>query len=515
MGILSMRANSASKSSSACRAFTPPSLPIRTVNPCHLAALFQSALMKEGIDRKDGRGAIRNHSRRNFVKQSSWLLGAVVAAPMILPQRVWGANSRLRIAWIGLGGQGCRDLRRAVNEHDLVALCDCDRRAMNSPQMMEAYPKAKRYQDFRIMLAELGDSIDAVGISSTDTLHFPAAYMAIHMGKHVFVQKPLTHTIWEARTLQHLAAEKGVVTQMGNQGHASEGARLVKEWYQGGLIGEVREVIAWTNRPAAGVGFGEDPAYAYPSLKPVPDGLDWDLWLGPSTADVGYNPALHPVEWRRWWAFGAGGLGDIGCHTIDTAYWALDLPQPESIEVAMHDTVNPIHTPLGSVVTFNFPARGNKPPVKIKWYEGPTSPEVPSGFDGDLWQDRNGGFIMVGEDGGIFHPGMRPDSPRLYPQEKWQAYRSDRSSHVPKTLPRVKDGITDDWLDAIREGRKACSDFSYAAPLTELILLGTLSIRTGRAVRWDPENMKVPGNPEAETLIRSEARPGWGMRDLV
>lgn len=458
---------------------------------------------------------LRNHSRRDFLKKSSWVLGASMGAPMILPQRVWGANARLRIAWIGLGGQGRRDCRRATNAHDLIALCDCDLSAINSPEMRQRYPNARRYQDFRIMLAELGDSIDAVGISTTDTAHFPAAYMALYLGKHVFIQKPLTHSVWEARTLQNLAAEKGVVTQMGNQGHASEGARLVKEWYQGGLIGEVREVIAWTNRPASGVGFGKGPEPAYPQPQAVPAGLDWDLWLGPSTADIGYHPSFHPTEWRRRWMLGAGGLGDIGCHTIDTAYWAMDLKYPESIEVAMHDAVNPIHTPFGSVVTFNFPARGDRPPVKIKWYEGPTEPEVPAGFDGDLWEDRNGGFMMVGEDGGIFHPGMRPDSPRLYPQEKWQNYRTDRASQIPKTLPRVKGGITGDWLDAIHTGRKAVSDLEYAAPLTELILLGTLAIRTGETVRWNPQAMEVRGNPQANTMIRNEVRPGWNIRDLT
>lgn len=406
-------------------------------------------------------------------------------------------------------------MRRAANECELVAMCDCNLNVLNTPEMREAFPQAKRYQDFRVMLAEIGDSIDAVGISTTDTLHFPAAYMAICMGKHVFVQKPLTHTIWEARTLQQLAAEKGVVTQMGNQGHASEGARLIKEWYEAGLIGEVREVIAWTNRPASGVGFGAAPERAYPAAQSVPEGMDWDLWLGPSTEEVGYHPSLHPLEWRRWWAFGAGALGDIGCHTIDTAYWALGLGSPERIDIAMHDEVNPLHTPFGSVVSYHFGARGTQPPVRIRWYEGPTSPEPPEGFDYDIWENENGGFIMIGEEGGIFHSNMRPDSPKLYPEEKWRAYRADRANQVPKTLPRVKGGITSDWLNAIHGGGKACSDFAYAAPLTEVILLGTLAIRTGKSLRWDPDRLEVLDNPEANQLVRSEVRPGWNLADLV
>ncbi len=453
-------------------------------------------------------------TRRSFLKKSSWLLGAAVTAPSVLPKKVWGANSRLRIAWIGLGSQGQRDARVARG-HELVAICDCDLRVLNAPRMLEAYPQARRYQDFRIMLAEMGDSIDAVGISSADITHFPAAYMAINMGKHVFVQKPLTHSIWEARTLQNLAADRGVVTQMGNQGHASEGARLIKEWYQAGLIGEVREVIAWTNRPLAGPGFGKGPEVHYPQAQTPPDGFDWDLWRGPSTVEVGYHRSFHPGGWRRWWAFGAGGLGDIGCHTIDTAYWAMDLQAPESVEVEMNDAVNPIHTPFGSVVTYHFPARGNRPPVKVKWYEAPRAPVAPEGFDYDIWEHENGGFIMVGEKGGIFHPDMRPDSPRLYPREKWQAYRADPASHVPRTLPRIKGGITQDWPNAIQNGDKACSDFSYAAPLTEAILLGTLAIRTGESIRWDSRNMTVLDNPSANEMIKNDVRPGWDVRDLV
>lgn len=454
-------------------------------------------------------------SRRQFIKQSAVVAGASLASPLILPNRVWGANSNLQVAWIGLGSQGRRDARRAGIDQNMVAICDCDNSVLHDPDVLEQYPQAKRYQDFRVMLTEMGDQIDAVGISSPDHTHFPAAYMAISMGKHVFVQKPLTHTIWEARTLHQLAREKGVVTQMGNQGHAFEGARLIKEWYQAGLIGQVREVIAWTNRPAAGPGFGKPPQFQYPFPLTVPEGLDWDLWLGPSTTDVGYHTDFHPGQWRRWWDFGAGGLGDIGCHTLDTAYWAMDLEYPESIEVKMHDEVNWLHTPFGSEVTYNFAARDKKPPVKIKWIEAPSQPVAPEGFDSELWENENGGFLMVGENGGIFHPGMRPKSPRLYPKEKWQSYRQDRENHVPKTLPRVKGGITSDWINAIVNGGKACSDFDYSAPLTELIILGTLAIRTGKTVRWDAKNMKVIGNEAANQLVRTQVRAGWDIQNLA
>jgi predicted dehydrogenase len=241
--------------------------------------------------------------------------------------------------------------------------------------------------------------------------------------------------------------------------------------------------------------------------------MDWDLWMGPVEKKIGFSPALHPTTWRPWWDFGCGGLGDIGCHTIDTPYWALGLGAPESVEVEMNEEVNSIHTPNGSIVTFNFPARNGKPPVRVKWYEGPSQPKAPEGFDlGD--PGGEGGMIMVGEKGGIYHPGMRPDSPRLYPEAKWEEYRSNGDKRVPKTIPRIP-GIHRDWVNAIREGRKSCSDFSYSGPLTETILLGTLAIRTGKTVKWNAETMQITGNPEAAKLINPEARKGWRPDDLV
>jgi predicted dehydrogenase len=316
--------------------------------------------------------------------------------------------------------------------------------------------------------------------------------MAMSMGKHVFVEKPLTHSLWEARTLQKLAAEKKLVTQMGNQGHAFEGARLIKAWYQAGLIGEVREVIAWTDRPAAGWGFKGIVRTAFPPAEPVPEGMDWDLWLGPVANKAPFSAALHPTTWRPWWDFGCGGLGDIGCHTIDTPYWALDLGAPTKVDVEMHGETNPLHTPNGSVVTFHFAARGDKPPVTVKWYEGPSRPEAPAGHD---W-------------------GMRPDSPKLYPKQNWEDYRASGDKQVAKTLPRTR-GIFPDWIDAIKNGTRACSDFSYSGPLTEAILLGSLAIRTGKGLGWKADTMEITGNPEAAALIKTAAREGWRPEDLA
>lgn len=445
-------------------------------------------------------------SRRTFLKGTA----AALSVPMILPRSVFGANDKLNIAWVGIGGMGWGDLGSCAGGNNIVAVCDCDQQALD--RASARYPGVKTYKDFRVMLSEMADQIDAVGVGTPDHNHFAVAYMAISMGKHVFVEKPLVHTIWEARTLQDLAKAKNVVTQMGNQGHASEGARLIKEWYEAGLIGDVREIIAWTNRPAAGVGFNGQVKTAYPQAEPIPDGLDWNLWLGSCVQDIGYSPEFHPKTWRRWWAFGCGGLGDIGCHTIDTPYWALGLGAPESVDVEMNGATNPIFTPNGSVVSYKFPARGEKPPVTIKWHEGPSRPDIPAGYDGTLHDE--GGLIMVGEKGGICHDNMRPDSPKLYPQDKWEEYRTNSDRRVPKTLPRTR-GIHNDWLTAIKEGKKSCSDFSYSAPLTEVILLGTLAIRSGQSLKWDSAGMKVVGNDTAAKMIKAEERAGWRTQDLA
>ncbi len=451
-----------------------------------------------------------NLSRRTFLKGTA----AALSVPLILPQRVFGANDRINLAWVGFNNQGWSDLRTCANGHNVVALCDCNDKVLEKAGQ---FAEAKRYRDFRKMLDEMGDKIDAVGIGTPDHTHFAIAYRAISQGKHVFVEKPLVHSLAECRALQKLATAKGVVTQMGNQGHAFEGARLVKEWYEAGLIGEVREVITWTDRPAGGWGFPAHPAEGFKEpapAQPVPSHLDWNQWLGPTTRELAYNDTYMGPQgcWRPWWNFGCGGLGDIGCHTIDTPYWAMELGAPEAVDVAMQHAANSLYTPNGSLVTYNFPARGKRPAVKLKWYEGPSRPEPPPGYDGAIHGE--GGLIMVGTNGGIMHGGMRPDSPFLYPKAKWEEYKGNPAKRVPKTLPRLR-GIHADWLDSIKGGKKACSDFSYSGPLTEVILLGTLAIRTGKRLEWDAANLKIKGNPEATALIEVEARKGWRAEDLA
>jgi len=455
-------------------------------------------------------------SRRTFLKSSA----AAVAIPTFVPSAVIGApgkvgaNDKINLAWVGFGNQGRGDMHNSARHGgNVVALADVSQRIID--RELKHFKAAKPYKDFRKMLLEMGDKIDAVGVGTPDHSHFAIAYMAMSMGKHVFVEKPLAHSLWEIRTLQELAVKNKLFTQMGNQGHAWEGARLVKEWYQAGLIGEVKEVITWTNRPWRGWGFNGQVQTAFPKAEPIPKGMDWDLSVGPCEKTVPFSRRFHPTTWRPWWDFGCGGLGDIGCHTIDTPYWAMDLGAPTRVEVEMNDKVNNLHTPNGSVVTYKFPARGSKPAVSVKWYEGPTMPKAPKGYDYRL--GGGGGLIMVGTKGGICHDGMRPGSPRLYPQSKWNDYKSkaNESKRVPKTLPRVKNGIQGDWMQAMRDKKKSCSDFSYSAPLAELIVLGTLAVRTGKAVDWDVKTQTIKNNDAAKALFKIPARKGWRPEDLV
>jgi predicted dehydrogenase len=455
-------------------------------------------------------------SRRTFLKSSA----AAVAIPMFVPSSVIGApgrigaNDKINLAWVGFGNQGRGDMHNSVRHGgNIVALADVNQAIID--RELKNFKEAKTYKDFRPMLAEMGDKIDAVGVGTPDHTHFSIAYTAMSMGKHVFVEKPLAHSLWEIRTLQELAAKKNLVTQMGNQGHAFEGARLIKEWYQAGLIGDVKEVISWTNRPARGWGFNGQVQTAFPKADPIPKGMDWDLWVGPCEKKVPFSKRFHPTTWRPWWDFGCGGLGDIGCHTIDTPYWAMDLGNPTRVEVEMHDKTNNLHTPNGSVVTYKFPARGKKPAATVKWYEGPTMPKKPEGFDGKM--SGGGGLIMVGTKGGIWHNGMRPNSPMLYPTTTWNDYKSkeNESKRVPKTLPRIKNGIQGDWMQAMRDGKKSCSDFSYSAPLAEVIVLGTLAIRTGKALDWDAKTQTIKNNDAAKALFKVPARKGWRPEDLV
>ena len=442
-------------------------------------------------------------TRRNFLGAA-----ATVAAFTIVPGHVMGGpgrvspNEKLNIAGIGFGGQGASNLS-AVETENIVALCDVDHEY--AAKTFAKYPNAKRYVDYREMLEKQKD-IDAVIIATPDHTHAVISMAAMKAGKHVYCQKPLCHDIYEARMLAKTAKETGLVTQMGIQGHSTEAVRLICEWVWDGAIGEVREVDAWCNlsyypwghanwSPKAGVRPTDTP--------PVPSTLNWDLWLGPAP-ERPYHPLYHPMTWRAWWDFGNGMMGDRGAHTLDPVFWALKLGMPTSIEATTCGLTKEVH-PLSAVVTYQFPARGNLPPVKLTWYEGTRAPRPPELEDDRIMGDFQGGSLIKGTKGTIMS-GVYGNSPRLIPEKAMQAYKRPE-----KTLQRIKGAHEQNWVQAIKNGTKASADFSYSAPLTEVCLLGNIAQRVDARIEWDAENMKVTNLPAANKFVRVAPRPGWEL----
>ncbi len=467
---------------------------------------------------KTNRKAKHTLSRRQFIGGTA----SVLASVSVVPRHVLGGaghtppSEKLNIAAIGAGGMGRGNLRNCATEN-IVALCDVDdKRAAGA---YRDYPDAKKYKDFRKML-DKEKNIDAVIVATPDHTHFVAGMASIKHGKHVYVQKPLTHSIYEARKLTEAAREANVVTQMGNQGHSGEGNRLIKEWIADGAIGEVREVHVWTPKPIWPQGITRPK-----ETPPVPSHLDWDLWLGP-VPELPYHPAYLPFRWRGWWDFGTGVLGDMGCHIIDTPFWALELGHPESIQASCTNQIiyggsgydakrmviddSPTY-PLASMITYEFGARGNMPPVTMTWYDGGLMPPRPDDLEPgrSMGDNEHGGFLFVGEKGKL-KCNCYGHSPRIIPEEKMRAY--DRP---PKTLRRVPNGASgheQEWISAIKEGRKASTDFEYAGPLTEVVLLGNIAIKMEdekTKLLWDGKNVKVTNVPAANQYIQREYRSGW------
>ena len=449
-------------------------------------------------DRKTVKKHTQKLSRRDFLGGA-----AVTAVFTIVPRYVLGGvghtppSEKLNIAGIGVGGRGAADIRE-VSSENIVALCDVDER--RAAKTFELYPKARKYRDFRKMLEKQKD-IDAVVIATPDHTHAVASMTAIQMGKHVYCEKPLTHSIYEARRLTEAARNAKVATQMGNQGRSHEGIRLLCEWIWDGAIGTVREVHIWTDRPKGwwpqGVGRPKD-------THPIPSTLDWDLWLGPAP-ERPYNRAYLPFKWRGWWDFGTGALGDMGCHLFDAPFLALKLGYPESVEA--HSTeVNSETAPLASIVYYKFSVRENMPAVKLTWYDGGMMPPRPEELEeGRRVGNENGGIIIVGDKGKIMASDENVQNPRLIPEAKMQAYK-----RPPKTLPRSI-GHHKEWIEACKGGKAAESNFDYSGPLTEVVLLGNLAIRAGKKLYWDGANMKVTNVPEANEYIQHEYRQGWTL----
>ena len=442
-------------------------------------------------------------NRRQFIRQSAATLGW--ASLPLTGLRAASPNNRLNIAAIGVGGMGAGNIQKCSGEN-IVALCDVDFK--RGGDTFRKFPKARRFRDFRVMFDKMEKEIDAVIIATPDHTHAVATMEAMRRGKHVYTQKPLTHSIWEARQLTEAARRHGVATQMGNQGHSSEGARQTVEWIQAGVIGEVREAHCWSDRPLRGTRFEkrlywpQGVAERPRDKPPVPQTLDWDLWLGPAPYRD-YHPEYVPFDWRGWWDFGTGALGDMGCHIIDHPYWALKLGDPESVEASsthVHDET----APLASLVTYHFPARDELPPVRMIWYDGGIKPPRPEELRPDeTWPVD--GVLYVGDRGKIMHT-SHGGKPTLLPLSRMKGFeRPDES------LPRVKGSHEQNWIDACKGGAPACSHFEYSGPLTEAVLLGNLAIRTEGQLLWDGPNMRVTNNEAANQFVRRQYRAGWTL----
>jgi predicted dehydrogenase len=485
-------------------------------------------------------------SRRNFIGT----VGAASAAFTIIPRYTLGGigytapSDMLNVAGIGVGGRGSSDIiaicppevderqvlkityddasaeannavpyyeeddepRKPEKLANIYALCDVDEeRAFRT---FKGYPKAKIYKDFRKML-EKEKSIDAVVIATPDHTHAVAAMMAMKMGKHVYCEKPLTHTVYEARALAKAAKETGVVTQMGNQGMAADANRQLKEWLWAGAIGDVREVHAWSNRPIWPQGINRP--YDTPGL---PRTLDWDLWLGPSP-ERPYNPAYVPFAWRGWFDFGSGAIGDEAIHNLAPVFSSLKLTAPTLIK-GSSSPVFPETYPLASVIHFEFPAREKMPPVIIHWYDGGILPERPKELDADAvngvyskdlpdWDTENG-VIFVGDKGKLLSRGEGTRHLRFIPNSRLKDFKAPKP-YLPRSIGHHKE-----WIEACKGNGTTESNFGFAGPLTEACQLGNICIRMGGAeIKWDSGNLKITNNEDANKLLQMQYRSGWSL----
>lgn len=444
-------------------------------------------------------------NRRRFLKTA----GATLAAFHIGPAHLLGGpgglapSDKLSVACIGVGGRG-RASVDACSGENIVALCDVDDR--QAGDAYARFPQARRYRDFRKMLDELDGSIDAVTIGTPDHTHAAAAMDALRRGKHVYCEKPLAHSVGEVRDLMKAARERKVVTQLGNQGHSSDSIRSFWEWIRDGAIGHVHEIHAFCDA------FREvycqvDKLPRLAEKHEVPAGLDYDLWLGPA-AFRPYSPLWVPFNWRGWMSFGTGCLGDWVCHVVDPSFWALDLGLPDTVRAEVKDHDPKAHAevyPRGVKVTFQFPARGKRGPVKLVWFDGSERPPRPGPLDPG--QEVPGiGAVVYGEKGVILHGSHGAAGCRLVPEARMKEYQPPEQK-----IPRVADHHRD-WLDAVRAGRPAGSSFEYGGPLTEIGLLGAIAIRfPGEELKWDAKAMRFTNRPEANACVAPPYREGWKL----
>ncbi|QNK01266.1 Gfo/Idh/MocA family protein [Dyella telluris] len=524
----------------------------------------ESKIAKDEQGHRDG-GASTEPVAGGRITRREFLAGTAIAATglMIVPRHVLGGightapSDRLNIAGIGVGGMGMQNMR-ALAGQNIVALCDVDWQYTDKSfhRMVDGLAKTqarldmaqtaeerlklqdqiehtkllskkfgsiKRYTDYRQMLEKQKD-IDAVVIATPDHLHAVIASAAMSHGKHVYLQKPLTWSIYEARELSRKAKDNPhLVTQMGNQGHSTDDARLINEYIAAGAIGDVREVHVWTNRPLGywpqgiprpqtrpqpdAANWNQDAvmdrlANAMVGNYPKPEGLAWDLFLGPGPV-VDYHPVYHPFNWRGWVDWGVGAIGDMGAHLIDSPFWSLDLGFPTSVET-VSTPFNGASYPLATMTYYDFPERGNRPPVKLTWYDGALLPPSLKALGAEQIS-KDGGVLYVGDKGALIHETYGAN-PRLLPQSL-----HDSVGTPPQTFARIKTSHEMNWVDACKGKAKASSPFSYAAKLTEVMLLGIVSLRAGGRIEYDAANMRITNMPDANAFLRREYREGWTL----
>jgi predicted dehydrogenase len=381
---------------------------------------------------------------------------------------------------------------------NVVALCDID--WAKSAGQFKTYEKAQKFKDYRALLDKAHKSFDGVMIATPDHMHAPIAMAAMKMGKHVYVEKPMAHSIEEARVMTDFARKNRLVTQMGQNGHAGEGLRLTKEWLDAGAVGTVKEIHCWSDRPGKFWNQDMDTPAETPA---VPQEVDWYLWLG-CAADRPYHPAYHPRAWRGWFDFGTGALGDMAVHNLDPAFYALDLGAPIAAE-AQTSPLKKESFPAWQIITYEFAAKGNRPAVKAVWYDGGKMPEAPADVKGEFNLADNG-ILFVGDKGTMVCGGWS-GAPRLFPAAR------RRDFQLPaKTIPRSI-GHRQEWIQACKDNdpSKALAGFDYSGPFTEALLVGNLAVRLQKRIEWDGANLKATNAPEAEPLIRKTYRAGFGL----
>ena len=446
-------------------------------------------------------------NRRTFLK-SSMIAGASLVFPRNISCK--NPNSKLNIAVIGVGGRGHANFSPVLKSENIVAMCDVDEnRAKGGYEKIKSeFSNVKKFTDYRIMFDKMHKSIDAVIISTPDHTHFIPAFIAMQLGIHVYMEKPLAHNVFECRTLKKAANYYKVTTQMGNQGHTTNGIRQIKEWYQAGILGEVREIHAWIGslnfRPGH---YWSLPESFPPPKQQIPKSLNWDLWLGPAK-NRAYNSVYVPKSWRGFYDFGSGQLGDWSCHTLDGPFWTLGLGMPYKIESYVPNQIDK-HRFVSekSVVTFNFAANKKRKSVTLKWYEGGFKPKINPQFP--LKKLGSGGMIMIGSKKSLI-TGGRPNNPKLIVSEaEWKEFKKNPPK---KTIPRLKWGDetpVHEWIDAIKNNYLPESNFNYGADLTEMALLGTLSQRFAAKLDYDSEKMEITNRPDINEFLKRSPREGW------